>query len=237
MTALDRGFSPRLQFLDALRGLAVIWMVIFHFFYDLRTFNVIDWDFNSGFWYGFPRFIAFTFLFCVGLSLYYGHSGGFKKKAFIERSAKLFIAALLISIGTYVAFPNGWIYFGTLHCIFLGSILGIWFVNHRILAFVLMIAMMFSQYVLGYDIQWVSSITNKYSMDFIPIYPWFWVILLGIVVAPLLKNLSILSNIHCPQFLRWLGKHSLKIYLFHQPILFGSIFALKELKILQSSPL
>lgn len=115
--------------------------------------------------------------------------------------------------------------------------MGIWFVEHRVLAFVLMIGMMFSQYVLGYDIQWVSTITNRYSMDFIPIYPWFWVILFGIVVAPLLKNLSILSNIHCPQFLRWLGKHSLKIYLFHQPILFGSIFALKELKILQSSPL
>lgn len=224
---------PRLQFLDGLRGLAVIWMIIFHFFYDLRTFNIIGWDFNTGFWYGFPRVIAFTFLFCVGLSLFYSHANGFRKKAFIERSAKLFFAALVISVGTYVAFPNGWIYFGTLHCIFLGSILGVLFVNHRAMAFILMVSIMFSQYVLGYDIQWVSAnITKKYSMDFIPIYPWFWAILLGIVVAPLLKQVTILSYFKCPRFLSWLGKHSLKIYLIHQPVLFGAILGLKELKIL-----
>lgn len=223
----------RLQFLDGLRGMAVIWMIIFHLFYDLRTFNIVDWDFNNGFWYGFPRVIAFTFLFCVGLSLYYSHANGFRRKAFVERSMKLFIAALMISISTYIAFPHGWIYFGTLHCIFLGSVLGVWFVYHRSLALALMTAIMFSQYVLGYDIEWVSAnITRKYSMDFIPIYPWFWSILLGVVLAPVLKKIPMLNRIHSPDILNWMGKHSLKIYLIHQPVFFGVLMALRELRII-----
>lgn len=225
--------SPRLELLDALRGLAVIWMLLFHFFYDLRNFNIIDWDFNSGFWYAFPRAIVFTFLFCVGLSLFYSHAGGFKKKAFIQRSLKLFLAAMAVSIGTYIVFPKVWVYFGTLHCIFVGSLLGVWFVNHRLLAFGLMVTIMIFQFLLGYDIDWVSSnVTRRYAIDFIPIYPWFWTILLGIILAPWLKNSSILAKIRCPQPLLWLGKHSLKIYLLHQPVIFGGIIALKELKLI-----
>ena len=209
----------------------MVWMIIFHFFYDLRFFNLIDWDFNSGFWYAFPRVIAFTFLLCVGLSLHYGNIHGLRKEAFIQRSTKLFIAAFTISVVTYVAFPQGWIYFGTLHCILVGSLLGIWFVYHRNLALILMILIMVSQYLLGFDIQWVSAnFTKKYSMDFIPIYPWFWAILLGILLAPYLKNLSLLAELRGPKFLGWLGKHSLKIYLLHQPLIFGFLFAFQALK-------
>lgn len=215
----------RLNFLDALRGMAVIWMVIFHFCYDLKNFGFIAWDFRSGFWYGFPRVIAFTFLLCVGLSLHYGHIAQFKKKSFLTRSAKLFIASLVISAATYVAFPNAWIYFGTLHCIFVGSVLGLGFVYHRKIAIALMVLIMIAQYILGFDIEWVSAnITKQYSMDFIPIYPWFWVILLGIVIAPYLADLRELRKFRSPPFLKWLGLHSLKIYLIHQPVIFASLW-------------
>jgi uncharacterized membrane protein len=64
----------RAAYLDALRGLAVVWMIIFHTAYDLTLFRYLNLDFSDGFWFAFPRIIAGTFLFCVGISLNYGHS-------------------------------------------------------------------------------------------------------------------------------------------------------------------
>ena len=215
----------RAHYLDALRGLAVIWMIIFHAAYDLKMFNYVSWNFSEGFWYGFPRFIAFTFLFCVGLSLNYGHTPSPNWNAMKGRTLKLGLAALSVSIGTYFIFPTQWIFFGTLHCILVGSLLGVLVVNHRKLAGTLLIAILAGQYLLGFDIKWVSSILQRPSMDFIPIYPWFWAILLGIVVGPYLSRIRLLNEMKPNRFLNLLGRHSLKIYLIHQPVIFGTIWA------------
>lgn len=213
----------RAGYLDALRGLAVIWMIIFHTAYDLRMYRYIDWDFSQGFWYAFPRVIAFTFLFCVGISLNYTHRPKINWTALKLRSLKLGLSALAVSIGSYLIFPTQWIYFGTLHCIFTGSIIGALLVNHRKTAGVLLVLILFFQYVLQFDIKWVSSILQKPSMDFIPIYPWFWAILLGIMAGPHLSRMSFLNGIKAGPFLNFLGQHSLKIYLIHQPLIFGII--------------
>jgi uncharacterized membrane protein len=219
----------RAHYLDSLRGLAVLWMIIFHGAYDLKMFNYVPWNFSEGFWYGFPRFIAFTFLFCVGLSLYYAHSPQPNWPSMKKRSLKIGLGALAVSIGTWVAFPNQWIFFGTLHCILVGSLLGVFFVQRRIVAGFLFVLILILQYVMNYDIKWVSSIIQKPSMDFIPIYPWFWAILLGILMAPYLSKNPLLQKMGPNKFLGFLGKHSLKIYLLHQPILFGSIWLYSQL--------
>lgn len=220
----------RAGYLDALRGLAVIWMIIFHTAYDLRLFRYNDLDFSHGFWYAFPRVIAFTFLFCVGVSLNFGHGKKINWESLKKRSLKLGGAALIVSLGTYLVFPAQWIYFGTLHCIFTGSILGALLVNRRKLAGTLLMTILVLQYILDYDIQWVSSILQKPSMDFIPIYPWFWAILLGIMTGPYLSRSSFLTGIKPGRFLSFLGQHSLKIYLLHQPLIFGLIWAFSRLR-------
>ena len=219
----------RAVFLDSLRGLAVIWMIIFHTAYDLKMFQYVTWSFSDGFWYAFPRVIAFTFLFCVGMSLNYGHRPKINWNALKKRTIKIGGAALAVSIGTYFIFPSQWIFFGTLHCIFVGSILGALVVNHRKLAWGLLIAILVLQYLLHYDIRWVSSILQKPSMDFIPIYPWFWAILLGILSGPYLSRNRMLQQMKPNKFLNFLGQHSLKIYLIHQPVIFGTIWLVSQL--------
>lgn len=214
----------RASYLDSLRGLAVVWMVIFHTAYDLRMFRYIDWDFSQGFWYAFPRVIAFTFLFCVGIAMTYGHSPKVNWKAMRERTFRLGGAAVIISVVTYFLFPQQWIFFGTLHCILAGSLLGALVVNHRKLVRTLLVLILFLQYIAGFGISWVSSIVRKPSMDFIPIYPWFWAILAGIALAPYLSRIKLLNNMKAIPFLAFLGRHSLKIYLLHQPIIFGLIW-------------
>lgn len=219
----------RANFLDSLRGMAVVWMIIFHTAYDLKMFHYVTWSFQDGFWYAFPRVIAFTFLFCVGMSLNYGHRPKPNWQSLKKRSIKLGAAAAAVSLGSYFVFPSQWIFFGTLHCILVGSILGVLVVNQRKLAWILLITILILQYLLHYDIRWVSSILQKPSMDFIPIYPWFWAILLGIVVGPYLSRISLLQQMKPNRFLNFLGQHSLKIYLIHQPIIFGTIWVVSQL--------
>jgi uncharacterized membrane protein len=204
-------------------------MVIFHTAYDLNMFQFVSWDFSTGFWYAFPRVIAFTFLFCVGASLNYTHRPRINWNSLTKRSQKLGLAALIISLSTYFMFPSNWIYFGTLHCIFMGSILGALLVNKRKLALVILILILIGQYALDFDIKWVSSLTKRQSMDFIPIYPWFWPILLGILIQPFLSKLSILQEIKPNRYLNFLGQNSLKIYLIHQPVIFGLIWMIRQL--------
>lgn len=199
-------------------------MVIFHTTYDMRMFNLNTIDMNHGFWYAFPRLIAGTFLFCVGVSLNYSHRPEIRWRALMKRCLTLGVCALIISVSTYFMFPTQWIYFGTLHCILFASLFGALMVNHRLLALILMIALLVSQYGLGYDIRWVSTITNRRSMDFIPIYPWFWVVLMGILAGPFLENWALIQKIPPSKFLRFLGQHSLKIYLLHQPLIFGALW-------------
>jgi uncharacterized membrane protein len=218
----------RAAWLDGLRGLAVVWMVIFHVAYDMRIFGFNDLSFDSGFWFAFPRIIAFTFLFCVGGSLNFTHYPKVDWNNLKARSLKIGGAALIISVATSFLFPDNWVFFGTLHCIFVGSILGALFVNHRKLALAVLIAILTSQYALSYDIKWVSSIIQKPSMDFIPIYPWFWAILLGMLLGPYLSKIRQLRTFPVPRILKSLGKHSLKIYLLHQPLIFGVLWMVKR---------
>jgi uncharacterized membrane protein len=218
----------RAKYLDSLRGLAVVWMIIFHTCYDMKMLGMLDWNFSSGFWYAFPRFIAFTFLFCVGASLNFTHTPKINWNNLAKRSLKLGLAAMAVSIGTYFIFPQQWVFFGTLHCILFGSLLGALFVNHRKPALFLMLLILVLQYFVGYDIKWVSSVVQKPSMDFIPIYPWFWAVLLGILSGPYLSKNEQLDKVKSYPVLKFLGTHSLKIYLLHQPIIYGTLWVISS---------
>lgn len=220
----------RQTYLDFLRAIAVIWMIIFHVAYDMRMFHLNGIDFSTGFWFAFPRLIAGTFLFCVGISLNYTHAQGINQKAMWKRLKQLGVAAFLVSVGTLIVFPEQWVFFGTLHCILAGSLLGAFFVQRRSWAWVVMVILLVLQYGLNYDIKWVSAILKKPSMDFIPIYPWFWVILLGILTGPYLSRIEALKRLPSVKFFNFLGRHSLLIYLLHQPLIFGALYLLQFLR-------
>lgn len=219
----------RLTWLDSLRGVAVIWMIIFHATYDMKMFGLHELNMAQGFWFAFPRLIAGTFLFCVGAALNYGHSPNINWTSLKKRCFKIGGCALIISVATYFFFPAQWIYFGTLHCILFGSLFGAFFVNHRKLALGVMLTIIALQYGLGFDIKWVSSITQRHSMDFIPIYPWFWVVLSGVLIGPYFERIGWVKNLPPSRFLNFLGRHSLKIYLIHQPIIFSVLWLYKLL--------
>ena len=62
------------------------------------------------------------------------------------------------------------------------------------------------------------------AMDFVPLYPWVGFVLLGIFLESIhFHRIPIKEHILLKPF-EIMGKHSLKIYLLHQPIFFGLLF-------------
>jgi uncharacterized membrane protein len=213
--------SNRITVIDVIRSIAVYLMIIFHFTYDLNLFGYNKINFQVGFWYWFPRLIVFLFLYCVGYTLAMNYSKQPIWRNFFKRLYKIVGYALLISLVTFILFPSNWIYFGTLHCIAICSLLAAPFLNRPRLS--LITATMIVGSVFYFDITYkkLSSIVGIKSMDFIPFYPWFFVVLLAIAQF---HYYPWRIKITPPPYLTWPGRESLKIYLLHQPLFFGSIW-------------
>ena len=60
--------------IDALRGLAVVMMVVYHLMYDLYYFKVSDAIFTNRFWFYFQRTTASLFVILMGISLTLNYS-------------------------------------------------------------------------------------------------------------------------------------------------------------------
>lgn len=213
--------------LDALRGLAVWFMVIFHTTYDLKIFGHVDINTREGFWYYFPRLIVFIFLWCVGASLQITHGAGLKP-SYWPRLAKLVALAAVISFATWLAFPNQWIYFGTLHCIAGTTLLALPFLRYPAWRLPVMLAIMVAQYGFNYGVAWVSQFFPRNSLDFIPVYPWFWVVLLGMLTGRTVLH-RLPQRFPAQQIFVWPGLHALKIYLLHQPLIYGVLLLWRAL--------
>jgi uncharacterized membrane protein len=222
--------------IDILRGIAIILMIIFNYSFALYYLNM--YAFNGGFlyWYVFPRFIGGMFIFISGLSLtlFYSQKKGkeFHKK-FFSRGLKIFSLGILITIITYLTFPEAFIIFGILHLIGISIILGQFFLKYKrlnLLLGLLLIAIGFYLQNFRFDFPWLLWLgfipKNFYTFDYWPILPWLGVTLLGVYFGNVLykngrRNFKIrdFSNSSVVKFLDFLGRNSLTIYLLHQPLL------------------
>ncbi len=226
---------------DGLRGMAVVLMVIYHLTFDLNYFGQVEIDFyNDPLWLGFRTLIVSMFLGLVGVSLHLATRHGVNRKAFLHRLLLLIFNAALVSMGSYMVFPDSMIYFGILHFIALASLLGLLMIRfywlNLILGTGLLAAGIFLQHPL-FDhplLHWVGLMTHKpITEDYVPLIPWFGVVLVGLFLGR-----RYFGGESVPHLLRWpgeppamraltlMGRHSLLIYMLHQPILIGTMFLL-----------
>jgi len=223
----------RVAGIDAIRGAAICLMVVYHFLFDLNWFHVFRADFNNDpFWLGFRAWVVSMFLLLVGVSLVLAVRAGMSRHRFWRRIAVIGICALLVSAASYVTFPKTFITFGILHCIVLTSILAWPLARHPWISLALGMAVI----VAGLTVQlpmfdapwlnWVGFTTHKPpTEDYVPLFPWMGVSLAGIalghwIVARAFKPVDPLSRT-APVWLTWLGRHSLIVYMAHQPIMVG----------------
>ena len=210
-------------------------MVFFHFSYDLNYFRFISiHQLQDPFWLSFRWLIVSMFLFAAGISLVIVYGKGIRFPHLLKRLAILGGAALAVTIATYLIFPKAWVYFGILHLIFISTILGLLFVSKAKTSFLVGIAILLA-YWSGI---WTETGTfrllqpllhlPRYTVDLAPLLPWFGVYLLGIAFASAGLHIRIEKHLPAHPFplLRRAGRHSLAIYLLHQPLLFGLLFLL-----------
>ncbi len=225
----------RLRELDIFRGWAILLMVIYHFSYDLSYFRIIHIDMDHEPFWVYARYLIVTmFLLSVGMSLALAHTPTIQWKKLRKRTLLLGAASLLISITTYFQFPQTWVYFGILHFILLASWLGLLFIPYPLLALLTALVIFIGSAMgwlhmhgLFYLLQAPLRLPLDYTQDVVRLFPWFGAILLGIVSVSchihtkLLKNTFFNPRTSHNKVLAFLGRHTLIIYLTHQPILFG----------------
>jgi uncharacterized membrane protein len=207
---------------DLLRGTAVILMVFFHFCFDLAYFGQLAVQTNID-----PEWVALRTLI---VTLFAGVAGLTTGPSInIKRQIKLFACAGAATLGSWFIFPHAVIWFGVLHFFFVAGLLAPFFSKQAKLSLVLGIGLI----LLGNLLQaplfnhpalaWLGMMTYKpITEDYVPLLPWFGVVLLGIAAKnkiPLAWLTKGGAKWLSP--LRFLGRHSLLIYLLHQPILFG----------------
>ena len=110
--------AARLQRLDALRGLAVVWMTVFHFCFDLNFFGIWQNQFLTDPWWVWQRAAIVTlFICCMAMGQTLACLAGQPADAFWRRWLQVAGCAALVSAGSYAVFPHSFIYFGVLHAV------------------------------------------------------------------------------------------------------------------------
>jgi len=226
---------PRYALLDELRGLAIILMVIYHALY------LLAFVFGSGagrtlfdFMGPVQPFIAGTFILLCGVCCRFSRSNW-------KRGLRTAGAAALVTLATLAMTlfgVNEVIWFGVLH--FLACAMLLFPLVQKPLdklsplpQAVVFTACFFAWrfmprlpwtdffplYALGFP-----SYTLR-SADYFPLLPWIFLFLAGTAMGIYAKQGRFpgwMETSRVPP-LGWLGRHSLLVYLLHQPVLFGVI--------------
>jgi uncharacterized membrane protein len=219
--------------LDALRGVAIVWMAAFHFCFDLNHFGFIHERFNTDpFWLRQRICIVSLFLFCAGIGQALALHAGPHWPRFWQRWARVAACAVLVSIGSWTMFPQTWISFGVLHGIALMLIgtrlaapLRMWLWPLGLLAVLLPLGVQHPFFDSRWS-NWIGLITHRPAAeDYVPLLPWWGVMLWGVAAGQWLLSRRpqwLAGDLHAMgRPLAWLGRWSLTVYMVHQPVFIG----------------
>ncbi len=225
--------------IDVARGCALAMMIAYHFTFDINLFARLGIDFNQDpLWLGFRAVIVSLFLLLVGVSQSLVQQQGFDRLRYLRRLVLLIVCAGLVTLGSRMMFPTTYIFFGILHLIALASILGLLTIRLGRLGLVAGIVMIIMGIFFSHAwfdqpaLQWIGLMTHKpFAEDYVPLLPWFGVVLVGQFLGQLLYRRPAGARIRdwsstAPPFrlLAFSGRHSLMIYMVHQPVLFGLLY-------------
>jgi len=232
--------------LDALRGLAVVWMTVFHFCFDLNLHGFLHQRMLADpFWTVQRSVIVSLFLFCAGIGQGVAIHAGQGWPRFWRRWAQVAGCAALVTLGSWLVFPDTFIGFGVLHGLAVMLVIArlsaglgrwLWPLGAAALALPWIAAGLLPGSGLeaafnGVPLRVLGLVTVKpFTEDYVPILPWLGVVWWGLAAGGwLARRRSGLLDGRLPgraaAALAWLGRHSLPWYMLHQPVLMGLVGA------------
>jgi uncharacterized membrane protein len=237
----DAPASGRVVAIDVARGVALIGMAVYHLSWDLAYFELAAPTLPySRPMRIFSHVVASAFLGLAGVSLALAHRAGPDWRAYAKRLGVVGAAAALVSAATGFAAPEAPILFGILHCIFAASLLAAPLLSAPAwVALALGIAAVAAPRVFSSPVfdpaalLWLGLGTQEpATLDWRPLLPWGGATLLGLGLAKLAPPRFWASpparwrpRLALPRALAFGGRHSLAIYLVHQPLLFALLYA------------
>ena len=241
---------PRYSLLDMARGITLLSMIAYHAAYDLTyLYHVrMPWfrDDPGQIW---QQSICWVFLLLSGFCLPLGHHP-------FRRGAVVFGAGALVTAVTLLFLPEDVVWFGVLTLLGSAMLLtaaldpllrrvppavgvalsallfwgtyptmnGFWNLPGRRLALP-------QALYAGYTTAYFGFMPKSFfSTDYFPLLPWLFLFWAGYFLHHLLgrERLAPLRRSVCPP-LGWMGRHSLVLYLLHQPVILGVLTAVFRL--------
>ena len=243
--------AQRIWEIDFLRGLAIILMVGYHLLFDLGEFRGIkrflgfSTDLSSAVWTAAQYFFAGLFVVLSGTSSTLSRNN-------VRRGLRLLAVALALTLGTYLIAvwlhffdPADTIIFGILHCLAVSMLLyGAVFKKVSAAANALCGAAVMGLAALLPIVGKAFSIRSNWlipfglpsqsfsSLDYFPLIPWFGVFLIGVALGKSVyaSKRSLLPWRLPRTFVNAAGRHSLLIYIVHQPVIMGVLYVLGRMK-------
>lgn len=230
---------------DFARGVAIVMVAVYHLVFDLDNFAGYEVESTSGFWAVFADVSAFAFVFLAGMSLEISRSkvrsaGPRLFGKYLRRGLRIFGWGMLITL-VFWALDFGYVIFGILHLIGASIILAYPFMKLRflnVLFGLLFIAAGIFVSTQDFAASGAPGVLlaplgvfpeNLYMPDYRPLLPWFGVVLLGLFFGKVAytdrKREPGASGPRLAAPVEFLGRHTLAIYLIHQPILIAALWA------------
>lgn len=243
--------NERLHSLDTLRGVTQISMIAYHGIWNLVHLfgKKIPW-YTGVAGYLWQQSICWTFIVLSGFCISLGTHP-------VKRGLQIFAGGLLVSAVTYLVMPSNRITFGILtfsgSCMILIGLTDRWlkripaWIGAAVCAVMFVLLRNCNRGFLGFEgmilgplpEEWYRNLLTTYlgfpapgfwSPDYFSIFPWIFLFLFGYFLFSLFHNRSLLTNTLTGKdipVINWIGRHSLLVYLIHQPVLYCMCILLK----------
>jgi len=230
----------RIWEIDFLRGLSIILMVGYHLLYDVgamagvKSLLGFTTDLLTPAWLAAQYFFAGLFIVLSGISSTLSRGN-------LRRALKLLAVAVLVSAATFVFDRSATVHFGILHCL-AASILIFGLTLEKagaaacaaVSAAVLGISAVLPLALKGVAIRfdWLLPLgvhsPGYQSFDYFPLLPWFGIFLAGAVLGKSVyaAKQSLIWRRGPVTFINIAGRHSLLIYIVHQPVILAVLYLL-----------
>ena len=235
----------RYQVLDTIRGLALVSMILYHASWDMVYMFGADWPWYHGFAaHVWQQSICWTFILLSG----YCWSLGRRQ---LRRGLTVFLCGALITAVTWFFMPGNLVYCGVLTLLGASSMLLVPLapalervpaqagaagsfllflvtrdVNAGFLGFE---GMRFAALPAGLYRDHLTALpgfppADFFSTDYFSLFPWFFLFLTGWFLFRLRPEE--VREIRRVPLVTAMGRHSLLIYMLHQPVVYGLLWAL-----------